>query len=73
MAVPGRRNGVMGDDEDDDEILLDDGNALAELDLEPDVPPHLRALLEAAETGNVDALRRALGTIQGPVSFLSLK
>ncbi|KAG6496288.1 poly [ADP-ribose] polymerase tankyrase-like [Zingiber officinale] len=71
MAVPGRRNGVMGDDDDDDEILLGDGNVLAELDLEPDVPPHLRALFVAVETGNVDALRRALdnhnGSIDEPV------
>ncbi|WOL05803.1 tankyrase [Canna indica] len=71
MAVPGRRNGAMGDDDDDDEILYDDGDVLAELDLEPEVPPHLRALVEAAETGNLNALRAALdnhnGSIDEPV------
>ncbi|RWV79127.1 hypothetical protein BHE74_00044165 [Ensete ventricosum] len=60
MAVPGRRNGVMGEEDDEDDVLFDDGDALADLDLESDVPPHLRALVEAAESGNVDALRSAL-------------
>ncbi|KAJ8512434.1 hypothetical protein OPV22_002868 [Ensete ventricosum] len=71
MAVPGRRNGVMGEEDDEDDVLFDDGDALADLDLESDVPPHLRALVEAAESGNVDALRSALdnhtGSIDEPV------
>lgn len=69
MAVPGRRNGVMDEDDDEDDVLFDDGDALADLDLDSDVPPHLRALVEAAESGNVDALRSALG--MNPISFLS--
>lgn len=53
----------MGDEDDDDDLLFDDGDALAELDLEPEVPPHLRALVEATETGNLNALRAALGMV----------
>lgn len=61
MAVPGRRNGLM-DDEEDDEGLFDEVEGEAWADLDRDVPPHLRALIDAAQRGNVDALRLALGT-----------
>ena len=52
------------DDNEDDNALFDEG--LGELDL--DTPPHLRALAAAAQLGNVDALRLALGTFSSPKS-----
>ncbi|XP_068638299.1 uncharacterized protein [Aristolochia californica] len=67
MAVTGRRNGLMEDEEEEgglfDEALLETDN---------EVPPHLRELSEAAQLGNVDALRQALdnlteGSINDPV------
>ncbi|XP_010918912.1 uncharacterized protein [Elaeis guineensis] len=70
MAVPGRRNGLM-DDEEDEEGLFDEVEGEAWADLQRDVPPHLRALVDAAQRGNVDALRLALdnhnGSIDDPV------
>lgn len=56
MAVPGRNNGV--EEEAGDGALFDE--AWAEPELE--VPPHLRDFAVAAQTGDVDALRVALGT-----------
>lgn len=60
MAVPGRRNGLI-DDEDDDEqqnyALFEEGLA----DADSDTPPHLRELSAAVQGGDVDALRVALG------------
>ncbi|POO01794.1 Transmembrane protein [Trema orientale] len=64
MAVPGRRNGLMEDDENEDE------NALFEEDLvelESNTPPHLRALAAASEVGDVDALRLALDNLEGSI------
>ncbi|KAG9449534.1 hypothetical protein H6P81_009499 [Aristolochia fimbriata] len=67
MAVPGRRNGLM-EDEEEEGGLFDE----AMLETDSEVPPHLRELSEAAQLGNVDALRQALdnlteGTINDPV------
>lgn len=60
MAVPGRRNGLI-DDEDDEEIaLFEEDGVFPQPD--SDVPPHLRHLAAAAEQGDADALRQALGT-----------
>ncbi|XP_008807699.2 poly [ADP-ribose] polymerase tankyrase-2 [Phoenix dactylifera] len=70
MAVPGRRNGLM-DDGEDEEGPFDEVEGEAWDDLDRDVPPHLRALVDAAQRGNVDALRLALdnhsGSIDDPV------
>lgn len=60
MAVPGRRNGMMDEDDEEDGILILEEDALPESDFE-DTPPHLRDLAAAAKHGNVDALRQALG------------
>lgn len=58
MAVPGRRNGMI--DEDEEEVaLFDEEGVFPEAD--SDIPPHLRDLAAAAELGDVDALRRAIG------------
>jgi hypothetical protein len=58
MAVPGRRNGMIDDDENEDNALFEE-EGLIELD--SDTPPHLRELAAATELGNLDALRLALG------------
>lgn len=58
MAVP--RNGMMEEDdnEEDNALFEEDG---VNLDLESDTPPHLRELAAAAQLGDVQALRLALG------------
>lgn len=70
MAVPGRRNGPEEDDDHEDNggIFEEGDNALFEedgvnVDLDSDTPPHLRDLAAAAQLGDIDALRLALGTI----------
>ena len=59
MAVPGGHNGLVDDDD-----IADHAEAFAPAsdDEEAPLPPHLRALADAAQTGNADALRAALGT-----------
>lgn len=59
MAVPGGRNGLV--DEDD---VADHAEAFGGPSDDDDapLPPQLRALADAAQSGNVDALRAALGT-----------
>jgi hypothetical protein len=59
MAVPGGRNGLV---DDDDVAEHAEAFAAASDDEEVPLPPHLRALADAAQMGNVDALRAALGT-----------
>ncbi|XP_021289257.1 tankyrase [Herrania umbratica] len=66
MAVPGRRNGLMEEDEHDDENALFEENGL-EMDLEADTPPHLRDLAAAAQLGDLDALRLALDNLNGSI------
>ncbi|XP_042503816.1 poly [ADP-ribose] polymerase tankyrase [Macadamia integrifolia] len=63
MAVPGRRNG-MEDDENEEEGLFEE-EGLVELD--SNTPPHLRPLAEAAQVGDVDALRQALDNLSGSI------
>nr|DAD28599.1 TPA_asm: hypothetical protein HUJ06_030067 [Nelumbo nucifera] len=63
MAVPGRRNG-MNDDDDNEEGLFEEEGLL---EPEADTPPHLRSLAEAAQLGNVDALSRALDNFSGSI------
>ncbi|XP_052176407.1 uncharacterized protein LOC127790778 [Diospyros lotus] len=65
MAVPGRRNGLM--DEDEDDIFEENDGALIQLEPDSDTPPHLRDLAAAAERGDLDALRRALDNLNGSV------
>lgn len=65
MAVPRRGNGFV-EDEEEDEGLFDneEEEEMGWVDLEPSPhPPHLRALAEAAQLGNLEALRLALGII----------
>lgn len=71
MAVPGRRNGLMEDDEEQEGLFEEEEMGWAD-NLDTDTPPHLRPLCEAAQLGNVDALRIALdnlteGGIDDPV------
>ncbi|OVA17958.1 Ankyrin repeat [Macleaya cordata] len=67
MAVPGRRNGMMEEDDEDEapEGLFDEEGLV--VDINTDTPPHLRALAEAAQLGNVDALRQALDNLSGSI------
>lgn len=60
MAVPRGRNGEEEEEEAlfEQEFEFEDSNS---------VPPHLLNLFHAAENGNLDALRHALGKL----SFLS--
>lgn len=65
MAVPCRRN-----DEDDDEEApegLFEAEGMVVGGLENDTPPHLRSLAEAAQFGNVDALRHSLDNLSGSI------
>ncbi|RVW22234.1 hypothetical protein CK203_104031 [Vitis vinifera] len=55
MAVPGRRNGLMEEDDDNDEAVF--GELIED---EVETPAHLRNLAAAAQLGDVDALRLAL-------------
>ncbi|EXB75904.1 hypothetical protein L484_022581 [Morus notabilis] len=66
MAVPGRRNGLMddGDDNEDDNALFGEDNLV---DLDSDTPPHLRALASASQLGDVHALRLALDSLEGSI------
>lgn len=66
MAVSGgRRNGVLGGDEEDPTLFEEEGVEIAEEDDidHSDIPFHLRPLVAATESGDLNALRQALGTI----------
>lgn len=65
MAVPGRRNGLLEDDEDDENPLFEEN--VLDMDLEADTPPHLRDLAAAAQLGDLNALRLALDNINGSI------
>ena len=67
MAVPGRRNGMIEDDEDIEENGLFEEEGLVELDDE--TPPHLRDLAAATQLGDLEALRLALGPLITPLSL----
>lgn len=60
MAVPGRRNGIVDEDDYEEDNALFEEDGVIEFD--SDTPPHLRALATAAQLGDVDALRTALGS-----------
>lgn len=57
MAVQRGRNGMTGEEEEEGAIF---GQEI-EVEESNDVPPHLLNLFDAAENGNLDALRNALG------------
>lgn len=66
MAVPRRHNGFV-EEEEEDEGLFDneEEEEMGWVDLEPSPhPPHLRALAEAAQLGNLEALRLALDNLR---------
>ncbi|KAL5546063.1 hypothetical protein UlMin_005750 [Ulmus minor] len=65
MAVPGRRNGLLDDDDNEDENALFEEPGVVELD--PDTPPHLRDLAAASQLGDVEALRNALDNLEGSI------
>lgn len=61
MAVPERRNGMISDDEEDGALVVEEFE-ISEGDPDSDTPPHLRELAAAAQLGNIDLLRAALGS-----------
>ncbi|PSS23636.1 Tankyrase-2 like [Actinidia chinensis var. chinensis] len=65
MAVPGRLNGLMDEDEEVEALFEEDDGLI--LEPESDTPPHLRNLAAAAEVGDVDALRHALDNLSGSI------
>lgn len=65
MAV-GRRNGMIGDD-DEEGALFEEEVDLGTIS-DSDTPPHLRELLAASESGDLGALRLALGIFLPVVS-----
>ncbi|KAF0913732.1 hypothetical protein E2562_024611 [Oryza meyeriana var. granulata] len=60
MAVPGRRNDLVDDDGIDEEFS-------GPSDEEEPLPHHLFTLADAAQSGNVDALRTALDSFDGKI------
>lgn len=69
MAVPGRRNGMMGDDDDNNDVedgLLEEEGLIAEPDFQ-DAPLHLRHLAFASQNGDLPALRLALDNLEGNI------
>ncbi|XP_078173399.1 ankyrin repeat family protein [Carex rostrata] len=71
MAVPGGRNGMEDDDDEQQGVYLDGGGSDAWADVDHEVPAHLRPLVDSAQSGDLDSLRTALdnydGTIDDPV------
>jgi hypothetical protein len=64
MAVPGGRNGMEDDDDDEQQgVNLDGGDGDAWAELDHDAPPHLWPLVDAAQSGDLDFLRSALGIL----------
>lgn len=62
MAVPGGRNGMEDDDDEQQGVYLDGGGSDAWADVDHEVPAHLRPLVDSAQSGDLDSLRTALGT-----------
>lgn len=56
MAVD--RDGLIEEEHEEDNALFEEEGLV---DLEFETPPHLRELSRAAQIGNVDILRQALG------------
>ncbi|CAA2972695.1 Fetal globin-inducing factor (contains ankyrin repeats) [Olea europaea subsp. europaea] len=70
MAVSGgRRNGFLGGDEEDPTLFEEEGVEIAEeADIDhSDIPLHLRPLVAAAESGDLNALRQALDNFDGSI------
>ncbi|KAL4031823.1 hypothetical protein IC575_010114 [Cucumis melo] len=61
MAVPGRRNGVVDEDDYEEDNALFEEDGVIEFD--SDTPPHLRPLATASQLGDVDGLRTALDNL----------
>ncbi|KAI9086307.1 hypothetical protein K1719_031761 [Acacia pycnantha] len=68
MAVPGRRNDLNDEDDDnfDEDNALFEENGVLEVD-ESDTPPHLRDLAAASQFGDLDNLRLALDNLTGSI------
>ncbi|CAL0299341.1 unnamed protein product [Lupinus luteus] len=60
MAVPGRRNGLNEEEEDDNALFEEEG--IVDF-VDSDTPPHLHDLSAAAQLGDVVALRLALDNL----------
>lgn len=68
MAVQRGRNGMMGEEDDEGGLFEEE----LEFEEEPDshIPLHLRDIFNAAESGDVDALRQALGLFSVQIFFV---
>lgn len=71
MAVPHRRNGFNGEEDywesDEDERMEDDEGWIDLAEPEVHISPELRAAMDAAEVGDVDALRVALDNLNSSI------
>lgn len=67
MAV-GRRNGMIGDDEEEEVALFEEEVVDLGTMSDSDTPTHLRELLAASDSGDLGALRIALGLFLTVVS-----
>lgn len=67
MAV-GRRNSMIGDDEEEEGALFEEEFVDLGTMSDSDTPPHLRELLAASDSGDLGALRIALGLFLTVVS-----
>ncbi|KAJ6871151.1 hypothetical protein NC652_036730 [Populus alba x Populus x berolinensis] len=63
MAV--HRDNLLEEEENEEDNALFEGDGL--VDQDSDIPPHLRDLARAAQTGDVDALRYALDNLNGSI------
>ncbi|XP_021753644.1 tankyrase-2-like [Chenopodium quinoa] len=68
MAVPGRRNGMLEDEDNDVEEGLFEEDALVVDAQFDDIPPHLRDLAAASQSGDLPALRLALDNLDGNIN-----
>ncbi|XP_010552998.1 PREDICTED: BRCA1-associated RING domain protein 1-like [Tarenaya hassleriana] len=66
MAVPRGGNGLVDEEDVDGENALFEENGI-DSDADLDVPPHLRDLAAAVQTGDVVGLRSALDVLDGSV------
>ncbi|XP_047330861.1 BRCA1-associated RING domain protein 1 [Impatiens glandulifera] len=67
MAVPERRNGLLDNGDEEDAILMEEGDALR-LENEVVIPPHLHEFAAATKLGDVFSLRIALDHLNGSIN-----
>lgn len=73
MAVQRGRNGMMGEEEDEGGLFEEEELELEEDPSDSHIPLHLRELFNAAERGEINAFRLALGRSNIIGSFMGEK